>query len=205
MSRLAPIARTMLAVPIVYRTFGWLTGAVAGRERFAHEHIRARAGDRVLDIGCGPADILPHLPDVDYTGFDASPAYIATAERVHGSRGKFSCKRVSEETLPEKGIFDIVLAIGLIHHLDDAEAEHFYRLAHSALAPGGRLITNDPVFVDGQSRVARYLISRDRGDHVRNEKAYLEIARRVFTSVAPAIVSDHLRIPYTHLILECQR
>lgn len=205
MSLLASVARKTLAVPIVYRTFGLLTGGPAGRTRFADEYIRAKNGDRVLDIGCGPADILPHLPDVEYTGFDANAEYIETASRVHGARGTFYCKRVSDETLPEGAQYDLVLAIGLLHHLDDAEAEHLFRLAHGALAPGGRLITLDGVYVDGQSRAARYLISRDRGQHVREEKGYLDLAKRVFARVRPAVSSNLLRIPYTHLILECVR
>jgi SAM-dependent methyltransferase len=204
MSLLAP-ARKLLAVPFVYRTFGRLTGGVAGRVRFARDHIRARPGQRLLDIGCGPADILPHLPGVDYTGFDASEDYIATAKRVHGDKGQFYAKRVSEETLAGSDKFDVVLAIGLIHHLDDAEAEHLFRLAHGALAPGGRFVTLDCVYTDTQSRAARYIISRDRGEHVRDEKGYLDLAKRVFTKVTPSVYSDLLRIPYTHLILECER
>lgn len=205
MPRLAPIAQKILAVPIVYRTWGWVIGGVPGRERFAREHIRAKAGDRVLDIGCGPADILSHLPAVAYTGFDGNPEYIENAKRTHGDRGTFYCKLVSEESLAGGEKFDIVLAIGVVHHLEDAEAEHLHRLAHGALVPGGRLITVDPVFVDGQSRIARFLISRDRGEHVRNEDAYVALARRVFSKVTPVVRHDTLRIPYTNLVLECER
>lgn len=204
-SSLLALAQKVLAVPTVYRTFGRALGAVHGRDRFARDHIRARPGDRVLDIGCGPADIVPHLPDVHYTGFDANADYITTATKMHGHRGEFYCKRVSEETLAAQPKFDVVLAIGVVHHLDDHEAQHLFGLAHGALAPGGRLITLDPVFVDGQSRVARYLIARDRGEHVRHENGYRDLATRVFSKVKPTICNDMLRVPYTILVLECER
>ena len=193
-----------LALPVVYRVWGRLVG---GRDRgaFAREHIRAREGQRVLDIGCGPADILQYLPKVDYTGFDANPDYITTATRNYGDRGRFYCQRVSEESLSAHEGFDIVLAVGVLHHLDDAEAEQLFRLALAALVPGGRLITLDGVFVKGQSKVARLIVSRDRGQHVRDERGYLRIAERVFTKITPAVRTDLLTIPYTHLILECEK
>lgn len=76
-----------------------------------------RSGDRLLDIGCGPADILAYLPEtVDYTGFDISERYIAAAQRRYGERGKFSVRPVSR-IAEENGTYDIVIAIGVLHHL----------------------------------------------------------------------------------------
>jgi hypothetical protein len=34
-------------------------------------YVQPRARDRIVDIGCGPADILEHLPDVHYFGIEA--------------------------------------------------------------------------------------------------------------------------------------
>jgi SAM-dependent methyltransferase len=160
---------------------------------------------RVLDIGCGPADVLQYLPRVDYAGFDANPDYIASATKNYGDRGRFYCQRVSEEALAAKESHDIVLAVGVLHHLDDAEAEQLFRLAHAALVPGGRLVTLDGVYVPGQNPVARLIISRDRGEHVRDERGYTGLAERVFSKITRAIRTDLLPIPYTHLILECEK
>lgn len=197
--------RKILARPAVYRVFGELVGAEPGRRRFVREHVRARPGDRVLDIGCGPADILPHLPAVEYVGFDANPDYITSARARHGSRGTFHCARVEEKTLAEHAGFDIVLAIGLLHHLTDEEATHLCRLAYAALRPGGRFVTLDGCWTDRQSRAARYLLSRDRGEHVRTPEAYELLARTVFPSVVRTVKEDMLRLPYTHAILEGTR
>ena len=200
------LARRVLAVPLAYRAFSALVGGAAGRDVFVRDHVRARPGDRVLDVGCGPADIVGHLPDVDYTGFDMSAEYIATAKKSWGRRrARFYQKRVSEESLAEHSGFDVVLAIGLLHHLDDLEAAHLLELARAALVPGGRLVTLDGVFTRSQSAAARYLISRDRGRYVRDERGYLALAERVFPRVIPTVRSDLMRIPYTHLILECEK
>jgi len=67
------------------------------------------------------------------------------------------------------------------------------------------MITNDGCYVPGQSQTKRFLLSRDRGRYVRTESQYLELAREYFDEVRPNIREDVLRIPYTHLILECIR
>ncbi len=194
-----------LAVPGAYGLFKKLIGAGKDRSVFAREHVRAKDGDRVLDIGCGTADVLSFLPRVEYTGFDPSAEYIATATARYGDRAKFYCQRVSEQSLVVHHDFDIVLAQGVLHHLDDAEARRLFRLAHAALKPGGRLVTLDGVYVPGQSRVARLLLSRDRGKFVRHEQGYRELAEGVFDDVGSAVRHDLLNIPYTLLVLDCTK
>ncbi|RKZ72106.1 MAG: hypothetical protein DRQ57_17815, partial [Gammaproteobacteria bacterium] len=49
-----------------------------------------------------------------------------------------------------------------MHHLDDAETLQLFKIAHAALKNGGRLITMDGVFMEKQSPIARWIISKDR-------------------------------------------
>ena len=101
--------------------------------------------------------------------------------------------------------FDVALALGVVHHLDDAEARQLFQTAHDALRPGGKLVTLDGVFAPHQSAVARYLVRRDRGKFVRSEEGYVQIASQVFSAVKATLRHDLLRIPYTHIIMECVR
>jgi hypothetical protein len=68
----------------------------------------------------------------------------------------------------------------------------------------GRLVSTDGCYDREQSRVARYMISKDRGRNVRDETGYLSLARQVFRDVTPHVRHDLLRIPYTLLVLECR-
>jgi cyclopropane fatty-acyl-phospholipid synthase-like methyltransferase len=197
--------RNLLAQARFYSLFARIIGAERGRRLYIERHIRPRTGDRILDIGCGPADILAALPAVEYHGFDLSADYIASARKRFGERGHFHVEAVNAELVKKYAGFDLVLATGVLHHLTDAEAVDLFRVAQAALKPGGRLVTLDGCFVDGQSAIACHLLRKDRGQFVRNEAAYLALARQVFNSVRSSVTTDLLRIPYTHIILECDR
>ena len=64
-----------LKIPFLYNLFQEAIGGNALRRKFVQSHVRAKPGDKIIDIGCGPAQILPWLPAVDYLGFDVNPAW----------------------------------------------------------------------------------------------------------------------------------
>lgn len=195
--------RRVLALPMMYSLFADVVGGDS-RRKYVDQYIRPRPNARVLDIGCGPADLLEYLPPtVRYTGFDASQSYIDAASKRFGKRGSFFCERVDEQVINRIGKFDIAIATGVLHHLDDADAISLFEIARQALVPGGRLITLDGCYTPAQSRLARYIISRDRGEHVRKDSAYEQLARRVFPHVEVSVRHDLMRIPYTHIIMQC--
>ena len=71
---------------MLYNYFQDLIGGNRLRKWFIDTHVRAKAGDKVIDIGCGPGQILPWLPPVEYIGFDVNPSYIASAQQKYGDR-----------------------------------------------------------------------------------------------------------------------
>jgi len=196
--------RPILNLPWAYQMWGSVVGSDGYRKTLAREHIRARPSDRILDVGCGPGSMVPYLPRSEYVGFDANPDYIQQAQRRF-PEAHFTCDRVNEYNLPQSEYFDIVIALGILHHLDDQEAVQLFRMARRTLKPQGRLITLDGVWVAGQSRFAKFLLSRDRGRFVRRAEQYVALASTSFSTVNSTVRHDMLRIPYSHLILECSR
>jgi SAM-dependent methyltransferase len=178
-------------------------GADSLRKIYSRDYVRPRTRDRVLDLGCGPGDILDYLPDVDYVGIDLSSEYIEAAQNRFGSRGRFISKPVEEFVVEEPSSFDIVMANGVVHHLDDSFALSVYGLARTALKPGGRFVSIDPALVRGQSLVARILVNSDRGRYVRSPEGYTALASQVFRGTKVSVRHDLLRIPFTHTLLEC--
>lgn len=200
--------RALLAIPALYTLFENILGAARTRQIFLSQYLRPTPGMRLLDLGCGPADIVGLLPrDVDYTGCDSSSAYIAIARKRFEYRARFVVADVSRMAAPAKSDFDAVTAIFLLHHLDDDACERVLALAATCLRPGGRFLAIDPCLVPGQSRIARWLILHDRGSYVRSPDQYAAIASRYLKNVRIEVRHDLLRIPYTHCVLtaECKR
>lgn len=196
--------KSILSHPFIYSSFQMLMGARTFWQDFAAKSIQPFPGMRILDIGCGPADIFAYLPDVNYWGFDISEKYINNAQTKFGRRGHFQCKTLQLTDLIQLPLFDVVLALGLLHHLDDMAAESIIQLAFQALRPGGILLTVDPCLEPSQNPIARFLILHDRGQNVREEYGYQTIARSCFPN--PQIeVRHNVWIPYTHCFMRCQK
>jgi cyclopropane fatty-acyl-phospholipid synthase-like methyltransferase len=195
----------LLKQPVIYKLVELGLGAHHFRGIVSNEYVSCRRGDKLLDIGCGTADILSYLPEVEYFGFDANPAYIQAAQQKFSHRGQFHCGLVSSKSLPEQQSFDRVICMGVLHHLSDADAHTVFEMAHLALKSGGRFVVIEPCYVDKQSRIARYIISRDRGENVRTIEAYNALATNYFSNIKVTVRHDMLWIPYTHIILECTK
>lgn len=194
---------SILSLPAGYRLFGHLVGGDAYKNHVT-EYVKPVPGERVLDIGCGPADMLNYLPALDYTGFDVSPEYIQAAQQRFGSRGRFFCSDVGLASIErERGTFNLVMATGVLHHLDDVRATKLFELARLALRPDGRLVTYDGCYVPEQSKIARWVLSKDRGKFVRARGDYLRLASLYFSNIQTHIRHDLVRLPYTHLIMQC--
>lgn len=204
MSQITSGLRAVLSHPAVYDIFQALMGADRIRRELVAEHIRPQVNMRLLDIGCGTARILDYLPALSYHGFDLSQDYINEAEARYGDRGVFRCSLVEGATLQGESPFDLVLAVGVLHHLDDESALQLIRLAKSVLKEGGRLVTIDPCFDHSQNPIARYLVSRDRGQNVRSGGKYRELAFNAFSQVE-GVVKHRSWVPYTHWIMECTK
>lgn len=196
--------RSVLAVPVAYQLWWNVVGGAGRAKVLVSEYIQPRVGGRILEIGCGPGTIVGYLPQSDYIGFDISSRYIERA-RKRFPHAQFFCERVSRFSLAKQQTFDTVLAIGVVHHVDDEEARQLFQIAYDALKSGGKLVTIDAVWTDDQSPTARWLVARDRGKYVRNEQEYVKIASQVFTDIRSSVRHDLLRIPYTQIILECVR
>jgi ubiquinone/menaquinone biosynthesis C-methylase UbiE len=89
-----------------------------------------QAGDRVLDLACGPANQLLQIarlnPDVHFVGLDASPTMLACAQRTLARAQVRNVELVQGDMTRlarcEDASIDCVISTMSLHHLPDVQA-----------------------------------------------------------------------------------
>ena len=198
---------SILSNPRVY----WLSQRVFGGAQrqvsFVERHVRPTPGARILDVGCGPGEMLRLMPDVRYVGYDLNPDYVELARKRFGGRGEFRCADVTRTSMDGER-FDAVIAHGLLHHLDDEGVDRLLALAGEVLDQDGRMLTLDPTRIEGSSRFARWMLRNDRGRDIRTPERYAELGGRRFQEVEVSVeneVTPPVPTRYPVAILECRR
>jgi SAM-dependent methyltransferase len=172
--------------------------------KFIKEEIISPAGaKKVLDFGCGVGYHAEYFEDTDYLGIEPLEKCVKKAnEQFAKTRVRFkvgdhnTLKEIDDET------FDLVIAIGVLHHIEDETLDLFLGEAKRLLKPGGRLTTFDPVFHPDQSFSSKWVVSQDRGRNVRSVEGYLVHAKKHFeNNFNFSIQTKLLRIPYDHIVI----
>jgi SAM-dependent methyltransferase len=196
--------RAILANPTIYGLFQSMVGANRMHREIVHTYLRPWEGVRVLDIGCGIATILDYMPRaITYVGVDVSKQYVDLAQARYGERATFYACDVGELATRINESFDLMIVCGLLHHLDDEPAKTLLADVRKLMTSSGRLITVDGSWVQGQSPIAKFLLSQDRGSNIRSPEAYSALARLSFSHVKVHVRHDLLRVPFTFCFLEC--
>ncbi len=195
--------RRILSIAWVYQFYQWLVGAHKYVRLFADEYIKYKDGQKILDIGCGPADIIKYLAaNVDYTGIDLSPQYINKAQLSFPNQ-KFICGDIGRADFPlDDNSFDTIFLIGVQHHLTDSVVEMMFDFAHRKLKPGGRMLCLEPVITPRQGLVERMFMRKDRGKYIRTQDAYLSLMKKYFSDVLFEIKPNTMNIPFTIIIMQ---
>lgn len=202
--------RKFLLMAPVYRGAQRLIGGPNAARRVTNEVVRSSPNTSIVDIGCGTADIADHLEFASYVGFDPNPPYVEQAQlrlgAATGGRAKVFVGSIGDPELEASlpGSADLVMAMGVLHHLDDSLADSALALAARLAGTTGRFVSLDPGYADGQPKLARFLASRDRGQHVRTATAIEALVGRHFSDVRITVHHDLLRVPYTHVAVDAR-
>lgn len=183
-----------------YRTVKSLFGGTRGICHVVSEHLGSTQGQRVLDVGCGFADLRQCLDADEYVGVESDDAFVQAGARYLRPNDRLvngDARRLSELGLGE---FDVVVALGFLHHLNDDDALVLLQSLRSVLLPTGRFFAIEPLRGPGQSVVERALYALDRGDYIRDEAAYLQLVQKEFPAVELNRRHRSLPLPYSHAV-----
>jgi ubiquinone/menaquinone biosynthesis C-methylase UbiE len=131
-----------------------------------------RPGDRVLDLGCGPANQLVQIarfnPQAHFIGLDASSAMLDQARETARRCGAANIETVRGDMMTLSGFgdgsFDTVISTMALHHLPDEDALARTMLAaRRVLKPDGVLYLVD--FGRFKRRATQRFFADDRRDH----------------------------------------
>jgi len=206
----ATIKELLLGNPIGYQLFQRANGAEKMRKIFTREYIRTQPGYSILDVACGTADIRPYLGfDVTYTGIDLSKSYISQNQKKYSRdhTTQFICINLNDyiASVKHTRTFDVILLMGILHHLNDKDAQDMLAALPTLLRPGGRAITLDGVFTPNLTTFERFLLRSDRGKFVRALDAWQALFSSCLPDATYTIRKDLYYLPYNLIIFQYQR
>jgi SAM-dependent methyltransferase len=108
-----------------------------------------QAGNRVLDVGCGPGSLAVALPPgLHYTGLDISAASIATARQRLPDKSHFRFYALGDDyinlTVAKPGPYSHLLALSVVQYYRDLyEVRSLLEGLRSLAAPGAVILIAD--------------------------------------------------------------
>jgi len=132
--------RWQAGFPSHYFTYRFGDRIAAGLGPFLH------GCHSVVDYGCGPGFLLPHLAalGLEVAATDTSPDALAAAQERNVSLPGFLGAAPANQLIAEGLRFDAAIAIEVIEHLDDRGLDQFFSNMKRLVKPGGMAIITTP-------------------------------------------------------------
>ena len=158
---------TAKALEVIYGTRD-----VRRRRELVQEAIGASAGERLLDVGCGPgfyvAELLERVGESGHvTGVDTSKPMLAIAARRVEGHANVELLEAPATALPfDSDSFDAAISVQVLEYVEDVAGA--LSELHRVLRPGGRLVVWDvdwetvSMRTDYPARLRRVLEAWDR-------------------------------------------
>lgn len=199
----------VLEIHWVYDLFQDLVGANKWRSNWINEKVNPflSPNSMVLDVGCGTGEIILYLSPVKkYLGVDRNAGYINKAlNRFINKNISFKCLDLNDDKskVELNGEWDAILMVGLLHHMSDEEGENLIKVLTKLMNRNTTLFILEPIYTDKQSKVSRYIVSKDRGRNVRELSGYLSLLQG-FSEIKYEVDLHPIRIPYAGVMFQCK-
>jgi len=163
-----------------------LEDAQTNKANFILNLVQPKAGERILDLGCGWGAMMRHV--VAHTGDKENiVGYTLSREQEKHIREKLGLRVEFKNFItcdyPREG-FDKIYSIGSWEHVREADLDSINKKLYDALAPGGRLVHH--FFTYPTDRVPTSMISAQiffpgslPASHVRQVKGFEKAGFRI--------------------------
>ena len=189
--------KKILKFPIFYKLSQKIFLADNFRKKILKEFVKNK-NLNILDIGCGPGNMIKYLNFNKYFGFDTDERYIEYAKK-NFKKCNFYCETFSKSSIKKISKVDTVILFGILHHINNKEVNELLKSIKLALKNKYKIIILEPVYEDGQNIIAKLLIKNDRGKFVRTSKEYIKLFKEL--NFNPTFKIYHQKIvPYTWIV-----
>ena len=110
------------------------------------KYIQLKSEETLLDIGCGPGNLLGILhgkhPNSKLIGLDVDPKILKIARNKLSDRIEFIESSATKLPFPDNSL-DVVTSTLMIHHLKSYEKDQMIKEIYRILKPGGRFYLFD--------------------------------------------------------------
>lgn len=194
--------KRILAYPRIYNLYQSLIGANAYLKHFSETFIETEKYVRMLDMGCGTANIVPFLSSkIDYLGIDFSQKYINYASRKY-SKHTFLCGNICEQN-QINGAFDIIISKGVMAGLNDIELLKMFDVITSLSNKNTRIILSDMNHRNDSSVFEKFIQRHERNKELRSKDDYIRLISQKFKIDKITELNNVYRIPYSRIVFEC--
>lgn len=134
---------------------------------------------KILDVGCASGLLLYYINLEHYTGIDNNEPYITRAKKRH-PKATFILGTYPDAFANEKGLFDLILFNGIMHHIETAKKNLCLTACHRLLTDSGKVIIIDHQIDGPRHFLNRVMIWADRGRFLEPRDFYLALLQRDF-------------------------
>ena len=189
--------KKILNIPLIYHLSQKIFLADNFRKKILKKFITNKNFD-ILDIGCGPGNMIKNLSYNKYYGFDTDKRYINYAKETYQDCN-FFCEKFSLSSVKKISKVDVVILFGILHHISDKETLKLINNIHFCLKRRSKIIIIDPVFKKNQNKLAEFLIKNDRGNFVRTTDGYVKLLKKSKLNLNYKIYDQKI-VPYTYIV-----
>lgn len=145
------------------------------QKRIIKKYFRARAGEKVLDLGCGTGEFSPYFSAEQYIGIDIDESNVKYAQQRHAR--KFTVADGMNLPFADRA-FNKVLIVGVFHHLSGEDCEKVIAEIKRVLTPGGEIL----VMEDTASSLpwTKIMHALDQGAYIRSSAEWQRLWQRHF-------------------------
>ncbi len=179
--------KKIISSPQVYDTIQTIVGEKLFRKYLVEKIFKIQDGYKILDIACGTGGYCKYLLNynIKYYGFDGNASYINYA-KIKFRKNKnffFYNEMIKDFNMLNEIEFDLIIVMGLLHHLSDTEVIYLLNLTKNLLKKGGRVITFDQCKYKNMNYIEDFLVKNDRGKYMRDLSEYKSLISNIYNDV----------------------